>query len=89
MRAHAALIHAWADGAEIQQKDLDGQWRDIEIPHWIASREYRVKPAAVRLRVAQFREGDGYLYYAVKDEFQPKRNTLFVKFVGEPIEVYE
>lgn len=41
---HADLIHAWADGAEIQTKDSSG-WRDNLFPLWADDREYRIKPA--------------------------------------------
>lgn len=92
-RPHAALVHAWADGAEIQQKDLDGVWRVKDRPHWIASHEYRVKPPSVRLRIAQFRNHCDdelpFSYHVVRDHFQPERNTMFVKFIGEPFEVDE
>ena len=40
---HAALIKAWADGAEIQLKDK-GEWLDIQPYGWYCDREYRVKP---------------------------------------------
>lgn len=39
---HADLIHAWADGAEIQEL-YDGRWVDTD-PSWYASVEYRIKP---------------------------------------------
>jgi len=41
---HAALIHAWADGAKIQWKSDLQDWRDIGDPSWINSYEYRIKP---------------------------------------------
>jgi len=40
---HADLIHAWADGAEIQYRFKDG-WSDIENPSFIDCFEYRIKP---------------------------------------------
>jgi hypothetical protein len=45
-RKHAALIKAWADGAEIQQyrENLD-EWRDCSpYPVWDERLVYRVKP---------------------------------------------
>jgi hypothetical protein len=39
---HADLIHAWADGAEIQV--LSGKWLDIYCPTWEADAKYRIKP---------------------------------------------
>lgn len=41
---HADLIHAWAEGAEIQWQEEDGTWHDLEHPTWGASCVYRIKP---------------------------------------------
>ena len=41
---HADLIHAWADGAQIQWKDRDEQWHDMGEPLWSEKHEYRIKP---------------------------------------------
>ena len=41
---HADLIHAWADGAEIEFKMPDGRWRITARPTWHVSDEYRIKP---------------------------------------------
>ena len=43
---HAALIKAWADGATIQYKVRQGEWRDVydNDPTWNDWEEYRVKP---------------------------------------------
>ena len=44
-RKHADLIHAWADGAEIQWKSKDdGKWIDSDLPDWVPEYEYRIKP---------------------------------------------
>jgi hypothetical protein len=40
---HAELIKAWADGAEIQYKPIDGVWVTEE-PLWCEEYEYRIKP---------------------------------------------
>ena len=40
---HYDLIHAWADGAEIQTKTGKG-WMDIDAPIWGEDTEYRIKP---------------------------------------------
>ena len=45
---HAEIIHAWADGAEIQYLRLDGVWEDISFPPFSESNEYRIKPKIVR-----------------------------------------
>lgn len=50
---HADVIHAWADGAEIQWRDPNkyrgiesSDWRDCgeEGPQWYTVLEYRIKP---------------------------------------------
>ena len=41
---HAELIKKWADGAEIQWKDKNGQWEDMVEPLWFKNYEYRLKP---------------------------------------------
>jgi hypothetical protein len=43
---HAELIHAWADGAEIQIKTVyyDKVWLDDLNPSWGEHSEYRIKP---------------------------------------------
>jgi hypothetical protein len=42
---HADLIHAWADGAQIQiRDDLDDIWLDTNSPSWVAEYQYRIKP---------------------------------------------
>lgn len=43
---HAAMIHAWADGADIQcRPDSSSAWADMRTnPSWFEGWEYRVKP---------------------------------------------
>jgi hypothetical protein len=40
---HAELIHAWADGAEIEYLDSDNCWYDTDSPSWDNARAYRIK----------------------------------------------
>jgi hypothetical protein len=40
---YADLIHAWADGAEIQVLN-NGKWIDIYYLSWSEYAEYRIKP---------------------------------------------
>ena len=42
---HAELIKAWADGAEIECKQIeDGNWLSVSQPAWDKASEYRIKP---------------------------------------------
>ena len=41
---HAALIKAWADGAEIERRDSDCYWISVNQPVWNTDSEYRIKP---------------------------------------------
>lgn len=41
---HATLIHAYADGAEIQLQNSIGEWMDEKYPTWNLSAVYRIKP---------------------------------------------
>jgi len=42
---HADLIHAWADGAQIQIRcSRSDKWVNAHSPFWDADREYRIKP---------------------------------------------
>ena len=43
-REHADLIHAWAEGADIQIKNEFGDWVDIKSPSFKPYCEYRIKP---------------------------------------------
>lgn len=53
-RKHAALIHAWADGAVIQYQNSYGKWVDVvrNDPSWRDDETYRIKPAT---RTVKFR----------------------------------
>lgn len=42
---HAAMIKAWADGAEVQYQDnIYGEWHNIAMPTWSLLHKYRIKP---------------------------------------------
>lgn len=46
---HADLIHAWAEGAEIQFLNADDKWVDVqERPSWLPGVDYRIKPKLVK-----------------------------------------
>jgi hypothetical protein len=55
---HAAVIHAFADGAKIQyRRRTDGEWVDIINPSFHSDREYRIKPAKNQALVDAFDAG--------------------------------
>lgn len=42
---HAELIHAWADGAEVERLTEIGDWLpDNDTPEWLEDVVYRIKP---------------------------------------------
>lgn len=48
---HADLIHAWAEGAIIQFKLPDEDWKDLDTaPLWKPDGNYRVKPAVKTIK---------------------------------------
>ena len=51
----AALIHAYAEGAQIQRQCENGEWVDTFEPVWWSCTEYRIKPEIDW--VAEFRAG--------------------------------
>ena len=50
-RKHADLIHAWADGADIQLRVFN-TWINISYPAFSENEEYRLKPKTYRYRMA-------------------------------------
>lgn len=59
-REHAEVIHAFANGAEIQcQNHCEKVWRDIKEPSFLDSVDYRVKPTPKMAwyRVAETKHG--------------------------------
>lgn len=41
---HAAIIKAWADGAEIECLNKHSQWVECPEPFWMEEIRYRIKP---------------------------------------------
>jgi len=44
---HADVIHAWAEGEEIETK-TNGNWILCHLPSWYDDNEYRIKPKIVK-----------------------------------------
>lgn len=54
---HAALIKAWADGAEIQYyNNAYNKWKDVDNPSW-GNDTYRIKPKTIKYRNFIWRPG--------------------------------
>lgn len=53
---HAELIKAWADGAELQERNYAGKWVDIGVSGaaicWSLKSDYRIKPKGPIVRYA-------------------------------------
>lgn len=83
---HADLIHAWADGAEIQYKaNMIGggiAWCDDELPRWNECWEYRIKPEEKKPVVRwlwAFKDGWAWRIlttYATEHEAAMSKNNL-------------
>lgn len=75
---HADLIHAWAEGAEIEVKDSVEGWRYISEPNWYPEYEYRIKPKTIRAARVYLKQ-DGTLWIVEYGEAVED----FVKWVGD------
>lgn len=51
---HADLIHAWADGAEIQYEAASGDWFSSSCPNWDEPTQYRIKPKTKTVRFRNY-----------------------------------
>lgn len=44
---HAALIHAWADGGEVEYRPAGSSvWQPVPTPQWSLIGDYRIKPVS-------------------------------------------
>ncbi len=44
---HAALIHAWADGGEVEYRPAGSSvWQPMPTPQWSLIGDYRIKPVS-------------------------------------------
>lgn len=81
-RKHAALIHAWADGAVIQYKFV-GEWvtcADDEVPEFCAKDiELRIKPKTKVVRFRNYDAGSGDIGVA----YSSLGDTSAIKWVGD------
>lgn len=46
-RKHAALIHAWADGGDVEYRPAGSSvWQPMPTPQWSLIGDYRIKPVS-------------------------------------------
>jgi len=89
---HAALIKAWADGAEIQYREHgDVPWKDTE-PAWVIRYQYRIKPGTIKYRTYLWRGSYGSYGIFTCTEEQNRGNEYeymkdFIKWLGDWQEV--
>lgn len=69
-RKHADLIHAWAEGAEIQYQKANGSWDCVfeNYPTWSDCEIYRIKPKTKIVRFRNWISCSGNIYVASESE---------------------
>ena len=69
-RKHADLIHAWAEGAEIQHQKANGSWDCVfeNYPTWSDCEIYRIKPKTKIVRFRNWISCSGNIYVASESE---------------------
>jgi hypothetical protein len=79
---HAALIHAWAEGAKIQYRysDINPEWTDTDNPTWNGP-EYRIKidqkPDVVQV-MSVYRN-----LYRSFEESRPSNEAIVPSFIAD------
>jgi hypothetical protein len=87
---HAAVIKAWADGAEIEWRSSEfDKWKFISCPGWVTHCEYRVAPSPKVKKtgwVNIYKDPYGVLWmgYAVFDTLEAAR-----KECGNPLDTIQ
>ena len=79
---HADLIHAWADGAEIQYQKANGLWDCVfeNRPTWSDCEIYRIKPKTKIVRFRNFLHSIGNVLVSNEDISD---RDYFVKWLGD------
>ena len=86
---HAALIKAWADGAQVQIKLEEGWTNCFPQPLWNEEYEYRIKPTTIKYRTYLY-ESYGKLVVQTcnhGDSTKPEKLRRFIKWLGDWQEV--
>ena len=81
---HAKLIHAWADGAEIETKMSDSQWVHCNMPVWYTHEEYRIMPKPDVVAFAKVYDFENFIaYISLAHPKQDERDNLKLTWDGE------
>lgn len=84
---HCDLIKAWADGAQIQCRSIDGYWVETNAtPAWYPHVEYRIAPEPInlRFRVGLFHDPGRLIPYWVEAcKYEQEGNPFFVRWVED------
>jgi hypothetical protein len=75
---HADVIHAWAEGAEVEYLAGDGKWKDVAKPGWVPISEYRVKPQFEVIRYRNYITEDGRIGVVVEGEPAPDDMSMWL-----------
>ena len=86
---HKDVIIAWANGEQIEFRDLDYsmEWQPIKNPSWLADTEYRVKPKEEihSFRVALMHDTNVYFTTTADDKEQEsalQHDPWFIGWLG-------
>jgi hypothetical protein len=79
---HADLIHAWAEGAEIEIFNC-GQWVVVQHPTFSGSLEYRIKPTPKPDVVKLYYKADEIFREGLKGEGCADEHDLRCTFDGD------
>ena len=77
---HADEIIAWANGAQFQRQNRDGEWVDDNYPYWYPDVNYRVKPKTLKYRVALL-QFDGCYEIALMIDADTPLDSAFVRWL--------
>jgi len=89
---HAALIKAWADGAQIERKNSRGDWFYVYAPDWDVDEEYRIQPEPkieIKRIFVSLNENSlsGIFMIASSKDYQPNIRIWFDSETKKPIGV--
>jgi len=76
---HADVIHAWAEGAEVEYLAGDGSWIPCDHnPQWWTANEYRVKPSFEIIKYRNYITEEGRIGVVVEGEPPPDDMSMWL-----------